>query len=624
MNWLLCEILFACVVSAEPMPLDELTYRTALFDYYQDDTQSALVDVLVAGSQDRTGENPLRFDLARGSFAFDQGMYRYAKATFDAIPAAELSPTDQLRLAFHRSRLNLQQQDWGALNATLEALAAAETALDAEPHPESTFMRSELALARADVETSAGLLATLDADDSWKAYGLFNLAVTRSNQGDAEGALATLLELDELEVVSEETADLKQRGRLAMAWLAGPADRAADAAAVLQDLPDSSRYRDSALAAYGNLAMSREDYALAARIWLTLKEDRRWMSSGAIARIGFPLALQKLQNPDNVLAHYRSAASEFEARLVVLKQVDERLQDTTWVRTLAQAVHGASRNSGVSLPLPPDDIGGELGNQDWLNWLAAEDVHRVLEEWQSLNDMAAWLNTLPRTLEAFAEVSTEQQRRTARLGQSLHADGLLERRARLAGDLQALEERLRTLDGKTPEPTLEWMGAFAADDERETLQELFALKAAAGSAPDADRAVLVARIDRLIGARFWLIADDLPARRWALQRELQGARRAIDELDRRIAVVQNAESNYVATVVPRFEEYRGRAMALLATVNAAMGDREQQIASLMRDRLHQETEQIGQYLFLTRVAIAEVSDRLASAEIETPGLEKRP
>jgi len=619
-NWLLCEILFACMVSAEPMPLDELTYRSALFNWYQEDSQSALVDVLVAREQGRMGDDSLRFDLAQGSFAFEQGMYRFSKATFDAVPTEALTDIDQLRLAFHRSRLYLAQGEFESLGMSLAALDAAEAKLEADPHPEGVFMRSELALSRADAAGALGLLEDLDDDDPWKAYGLFNTAVTQSNTGDRASALETLAELDQLDVISDETADLKQRGRLAMAWLSGGSDKGqdntTDAEEILEDLPDSSRYRDSALAAYGNLAMSREDYALAARIWLTLKEDDRWLSSGAIARIGFPLALHQLQNPDNVLAHYRAAASEFESRLAVLEQVDSRLADQSWIRTLAEAVQraGAGRLQQVSLPLPPDEIGAELGNQEWLNWLAAEDVHQVFEEWQSLNEMASWLRSLPRTLSAFAEVSGEQKRRTEWLGESLQKDGLITARADLTTQLEAAQARLATFDEIKPEPTREWMTGFAADNERRTLEELFALESAAQSIESAEGNALRSRVKRLIGTRFWELADDLPARRWALQRKVQGIERGLAKLDQRLRVIADAESTYVATVIPRLENFQSRSQSLLATIDTAMGAREQQLVALLRNRLRDETEQIGQYLFFTRVAIAEVSDQLAAVD----------
>jgi hypothetical protein len=629
-NWLLCELLFACVVSAEPMPLEELTYRSALFDWYQDDSQSALVDVLVAREQGHMGDDPLRFDLAQGSFAFEQGMYRFSGETFAAVPAEALTDTDQLRLAFHQSRLHLAEGDFDSLKASLGLLGDAERALDTEPYPESVFMRSELALARSDAAGALGLLEALDDDDPWKAYGLFNTAVTQNESGDTAGALVTLAQLDQVEVTSEETADLKQRGRLAMAWLSGsPSEEAVaskDAAEILEVLPDSSRYRDSALAAYGNLAMSREDYALAARIWLTLKDDDRWLASGAIARIGFPLALHKLQNPDNVLAHYRAAANEFESRLAVLAKVDTRLADQDWIRGLAQAVHraGSRGPQPVSLPLPPDEVGRQLGNQEWLNWLAAEDVHQVFEAWQSLNDMASWLRSLPRTLEAFAQVSGEQKRRTERLSESLRKEGVMTARAELAAKLDAAKARLVAFDQVQPEPTQKWMTGFATAQERDILEELFALKRAAHQVEGEEGPTLKARIERLIGTRFWEIADDLPARRWALQREVQGIERELTDLDQRLRVVAEAESTYVATVIPRLENFRRRSESLLATINTAMGAREQQIATLLRNRLRDETEQIGQYLFFTRVAIAEVSDQLIAADGLAAGQEEAP
>lgn len=625
MNWLLCEILFACVVSARPMPLDELTYRTVLFDHYQGDNFSALVDVMVAREQGRTGVDPLRFDLALGSFSFDQGMYRNARRTFDAIPADQLTDTDRLRLAFHQSRLHLEQQDWGALNGTLATLEAAETALDVKPHPESVFMRSELALAQGNPGDALTLLEALDDDQPYRAYGLFNTAVVLAGAGETTAALDTLEVLDGLEVSDQETADLKQRGRLASAWLVRESDRAADAQGVLAELPESSRYRDSALTAYGNLAMSREDYALAARIWLTLKEDKRWLSSGAIARIGFPLALHQLSEPDSVLSHYRAAADEFESRLAVLNDVSKRMQDTTWVRELATAVQVSARSPESTVPLPPDSIGAQIGNQEWLNWLAAEDVHAVLREWQSLQDMRAWLRTLPPTLEAFAEVSAEQRRRTQALKSALHDEGLQQRRDELAVSAREARARLSAIDDARPEPTAAWMMPLLEPGERDALEQLLTLEANVDVLPEDQQDRARARIKRLIGVWFWRVADDFPQRRWKLERKAQAVEKALADTDAVISRIANAEQNYAATVLPRFDAWRERATGLLVQVDRALVEREEMLAELIRGRLHRETEQIGQYLFLARVAIAEVSDELAAVDhtgLKTAGVQK--
>ena len=70
MKRLLCELIFSCVMgTSDPMSVDELTYRSVLYDYYQEDYGAALVEVMVAEQQNRLGDDPLRFALAKGSVA---------------------------------------------------------------------------------------------------------------------------------------------------------------------------------------------------------------------------------------------------------------------------------------------------------------------------------------------------------------------------------------------------------------------------------------------------------------------------------------------------------------------------------------------------------------------------
>ena len=70
-----CELLFSCLLAAPgAKPIDELTYGTLLYAYYQQDYQQALLDGLVAEAQGREGDETIKFDLARGSFAFADGM----------------------------------------------------------------------------------------------------------------------------------------------------------------------------------------------------------------------------------------------------------------------------------------------------------------------------------------------------------------------------------------------------------------------------------------------------------------------------------------------------------------------------------------------------------------------
>ena len=70
-----CELILSCMLTAPgAKPIDELTYGTVLYADYQQDYQQALLDTLVAEEQGRQGENTVRVERAKGSFAFADGM----------------------------------------------------------------------------------------------------------------------------------------------------------------------------------------------------------------------------------------------------------------------------------------------------------------------------------------------------------------------------------------------------------------------------------------------------------------------------------------------------------------------------------------------------------------------
>ena len=68
MKQFLCELLFTCsLLGPGAQPVDDLTYGTVLYEYFQEDYQAALLNAEVAKRQGRRGENTTRFELAAGS-----------------------------------------------------------------------------------------------------------------------------------------------------------------------------------------------------------------------------------------------------------------------------------------------------------------------------------------------------------------------------------------------------------------------------------------------------------------------------------------------------------------------------------------------------------------------------
>jgi hypothetical protein len=617
-----CELLLSCLIASPgAKPVDELTYGTLLYSYYQQDYQQALVQALVAERQGRRGEDPVRFVLAKGSFAFADGMYNYAARTFDSVAPAALGDMDRMRLSFHLAREYYRRQDWVQLGVQLERIDLGRTWRGRDRvHPEVQFMRSELAVHGGRYAEAEQALAPVDPEDPLRAYGLFNLGVALRASGDLGGARRVFQTLADTSVDARnfhdadrlaELVDLKQRARVALSFIAREQGAPTDAESVLGALPAASRYRDMAMASYGSLAMETANYDLAARIWLTLQKQDYWTSSTAQARLGFPLSLEHLASGDMALVQYRAAERGFENRLAVLTDLSGQADDRVWIRGLLQVFASpnpdAQRRSEIM-----ERWQEQLGHTDWIEWLATEDTQQVLLEWRELLGMQHWLDGLPRTLSAFEEVAQERRRRTAEARTLLHDEKLLAARSTLDAEIERQADELGALSAATPEPSAGWMLKLADDSERKRLEELAGMRALIrrGMTP-AEQGRWLARVARLEGVLFWRLVEERSARLRRLDKELAANRALLAEVDARIATVQTAESEFAAGVETDFFAFSDRASELRGKVDRALERREVALAHEIRRGIEREMREVQQYLLATRVAIARATDQLA-------------
>ncbi len=617
MKTFLCELILSCLMAVPgARPVDDLTYGTALYAYYQQDFSQALLEVMVAGERQRLGDDPVRFQLARGSFAFKERLYRMAAESFAAVDASELDALDRKRLAFHLAREHYRRRDWNALDAELAVL---DPASGAGRHPEVAFMQAEMALARRDFAAAERTLAAVAGNDDHLAYGLFNLGVAYREAGDLVAARGAFARLGDLRVHSEPAWDVVQRGRLALAVTARSTGDPSSAETVLGSLPARGRYRDMALAGFARSAMERRDHELAARIWLTLLEGDGWSPSRAAAHLGLPMSLERLAAPAHALDRYREAERVFERRLASLEEAADRVADPVWVEGLLEASATASAGSDGDRRrerLVALDAG--VGPETWLEWLAREDVHRVVMEWRELDDMARWLRTLPDTLATFQEITVERRRRAARARGALDDEALARRRDALAAELAAREAELESLERQPARMDAAWMQRLADAGEAELLERLQSMAAGVDTnTSGAERARLAARIRRLTGMVFWRIADDRSARLRELTRRVQETRRLLADVDGRIDRLTRAESRFRAGVEADFTALGSRAGAVTGQVAAALDARERELRLALARHLEEEMARTREHLLTARIAIARATDRLAAASPET-------
>ena len=619
MKQFLCELLFTCsLLGPGAQPVDDLTYGTVLYEYFQEDHQAALLRALVAEQQGRRGENTTRFDLATGSFAFADGMYDYASDTFAAIDEAEIEKIDQMRLSFHLAREFHRRQSWAPLGEQLEKIELGKSWFgQPKVHPEVEFMRAELAIQQGDFGVAEQHLAAIEETNSLHAYGLFNLGVAYREAERLADAKQAFNVLASLPAYSDEAFDLSQRAKLALALIARQQQDLQSAEVVLSALPGQGRYQEVAMAAFGGLAMDNKDYELAARIWLTLQQQDYWTPSTATARLGYPLSLERMAGEgaattQMALMQFQQAEQSFMSRLDNLTQLSSDAKEPRWVRGLL-TVFANETQDPQQMQVLMQSWEEKLGHTDWLEWLATDKVNQALMQWRDLNSMQSWLGNLPQKLDAMQGVAQEQKRRSAQAQYLLAGDGLLAKRTGLNQRIDDSAAGLTALKASQPERRANWMLPMANAQERVLLTKFTQMRGLLGHMNARDQAKWSARIERLEGVIFYRLVHERAARLQALNNEHKALAETLVDVDQRIARVQGAKDNFVAGVGTDLYVFLDRAQDITDRVNSARIARETLLANEIRGRMYRERQQVEQYLLVTRIAIARAMDHLAMA-----------
>ena len=620
MNSILCQLVLTCVVNLQAAtPLDELTYGTVLYEYYQEHYEAGMVQALIAEAQNRTGENPVRFRIASGSFAFANGMYVHAQNTFEDLGAEELNELDRQRLAFHLAREYFRRQDWASLAPQLARINL-DHSWRGRPlvHPEVEFMRAEQAIHDGHLGRARGILDAIPEGHSLQTYGLFNLGVAYYQKAVDTGAsfdaaLGIFELLSNMPAYDAEALDLVQRSRLALARL-----KTQTSEELLGILPGSGRYRNLALASYANMAMQDQDPYTASRIWQMLKQEQNWTTSSANAYLGLPMSLELLSGNGSVthalvLQAFRDAEKRFEGRLDTLQRVSHQAGNIEWVNNFLSAFSeppGGKVEKGQAL----EKWREEVAYADWLEWLSSESIHGLLSDWSELRQMREFLETIPGNLEALDEAAKEIKRRATVAGVLLQQEeGVAGKRKLLAEQITRMQSRISNLESDQVVFTADWMSSIASVKQATFAHRLSGMHEAASTEPDEQyRLEYYQRIKRLQGLLFFELVEGKPARLHVLKKELKASSREMEKLDEAQARLSQAKGNYDQGLAISFGQFRKRAGILDSQVDTALRNRQELLAREIRSGMQREIQRLEQFLLVARIAIARTTDLLAT------------
>lgn len=651
--------LFATCASAEGQALprvqdqalpraQDLAYGAVLYEYYQGNAFAALTRLEVAearGGIEGHGDQPL---LVEGGLMLAYGMTREAKALFEQVLQEKVAPATRNQAWFYLGKVFYLEQDPVLAG---DALARVDEALleedDRALHEEWLYLRGQLALA-GDEALLSEFIGRLPAASLWRSYLRYNQAVKHLAEdqpvqatdslgriaGDLGNAILSLEEDPEAAAELTETRALRERVMLSRAQLQLQQGDYAAARGSLEEISLDSALSDQALFHFAVAAAQEKDYGVALQALNTLQARplfTPWLQQVPYAR-GF--LFEELGEDQAALQAYKTAARHYQNLTGKLAQARNGLSEAVITKALGISGHDAALSPALSIPTPssPTRSSPTLGTAELSRdaygrlrvqpadfslaaLLATEPFQIGLRDLYELYRLQELMSVRERQLDAFhVMLETRARQRAERIGQTRdalqaqQADQWLARQAEYNARINRASEQ-------------EDMAFFMTAEQKEFDHIIQRALAKLAVLPDDERTAEQRRKLRRIKAYFdWQVADQYVVNRWAVQKQLSGLNRAMEEFTGRQAglAAEMGSDGRNRALTERVADGQRRLGILKEQLALALADARELLLRQVREELERQEREVQYYLRAARQAQARLADRIYQASAAPP------
>lgn len=646
--------LFATCASAEGQALpgvqdqalpraQDLAYGAVLYEYYQGNAFAALTHLEVAearGGIEGHGDHPL---LVEGGLMLAYGMTREAKALFEQVLQEKVAPATRNQAWFYLGKVFYLEQDPALAG---DALARVDGALleehDRALHEEWLYLRGQLTLA-GDEALLNEIIDRLPAASLWRSYLRYNQAVKRLAEdqpaqatdslgriaGDLGNAILSLEEDPEAAAELTETRALRERVMLSRAQLQLQQGDYAAARASLEEISLDSAFSDQALFHFAVAAAQEKDYGVALQALNTLQARplfTPWLQQVPYAR-GF--LFEELGEDQAALQAYKMAAGHYQNLTGELARARNELSEAVITKALGISGHDAALSPALSSPTRssptlgaaelPRDAYGRLRVQpadfSLAALLATEPFQIGLRDLHELYRLQELMSVRERQLDAFhVMLETRARQRAERIGQTREA-----LQAQQADQWLARQAEYNARVNRATEQ--EDMAFFMTAEQKEFDRIIQRALAKLAVLPDDARTAEQRRKLRRIKAYFdWQVADQYAVNRWAVQKQLNGLNRAMEEFTGRQAglAAEMGSDGRNRTLTERVADGQRRLRLLKEQLALALADARELLLGQVREELARQEREVQYYLRAARQAQARLADRIYQASAAAP------
>jgi len=238
----------------------DLEYGGILFDYYQQDYFSALVQYEYANSQNALQHHGNEARLLKGGMTLSYGIAGQAEDIFSQLLTPEVAAEQRNRAWFYLAKLYYQKAD---TPRAAHALMQINGQVPQEIAGEYNYLATLINIRNRQTDAANAGIDQLSDNLRFQPYLIYNLAVSQLQRGKTDEAMANLNRVMTAAVThkSEELAVLADRTRHALAQLEMTQGNLLSAWNYLQGVRTTGLYSNRALLTYAWAAIKLKRYS---------------------------------------------------------------------------------------------------------------------------------------------------------------------------------------------------------------------------------------------------------------------------------------------------------------------------------------------------------------------------
>jgi len=609
LTWLTCVTANSFAASDKPQQVLDLHYGEVLFHFYQKDYFTAITHLMVAQEEGLLQHHRHESELLLGGLQLSYGMLDAAESQFHRLLDSDTDSALHDRVWYYLTKINYQRGHYQKAYTDLQSIGK----------PRDKALRAELALLNANINMGLGnnakaaeALKKVRAPEGWEEYLKINRGIALLRAGDIEAGRRVLDKLGKKRASTKELRALRDRANLGLGYellRAGDPEKARE---YLNRVRLQGPFVQAALLGAGWADAERGDYESALTPWMKLWQVAGHQPAAQEAHLALPYALAQMGDGKRAVYYYEQALGYYDAEQQQIEQAIEAANSGTLISLLSQADTGTS---GGWLNDNPT-LEGVPSGRYLVDLLSGNHFQEGLKDYRDLGYLATLLQQWLSNIELYYDMVDAR-----RLAYQQRAPRIRERLEKQeARDLQSRWQRYEAqLDaaGQANDPL-----QLATGKEKQQWALLEKVRQKLTALPDEPRYnTMRAKADWLRGVLYWQMQSDYKIRLWEIRKQLAKLEPSLldtvekhQHIDSALESAKAGFDGYDA----RIEAMRARILALLPRIEAARGNKGQNLQHLALDELETRKRRLISYRSQARYALARSYDQLARTAKDQP------